>query len=174
MRRGNVEEVRTTGVNDECIVEVAFEHEGHDYVARRTITGGGKTTKRDAVIHADGLQVATGARDVERYVQQLIGMNEKGFLASVFAEQKQLAALSSQQPADRRKLVLDLLGITPIETAVRAARADAKTADTTLQLVAGGRGRPARARTRARRRGRRGGRRQDRGRHGPRCRRRGR
>jgi exonuclease SbcC len=68
-------------------------------------------------------------------MQQLIGMNAKGFLASVFAEQKQLAALSSQQPADRRKLVLDLLGITPIETAVRAARADAKTADTTLKSL---------------------------------------
>ncbi len=133
--RGSVEEVRTTGVNDECVVELTFEHEGHTYVARRSITGGGKTTKRDAVITADGLQVATGARDVERYVQQVIGMNEKGFLASVFAEQKQLAALSSQTPAERRKLVLDLLGITPIESAVKAARADAKTADTTLKSL---------------------------------------
>src|SRR5436853_6360581 len=76
--RGPVEEVRTTGVNDESVVEVTFDHEGHTYVARRTVSGGGKTTKRDAMITADGLQVATGARDVERYVQQIIGMNEKG------------------------------------------------------------------------------------------------
>ena len=133
--RGNADEVRTTGVNDECVVEVTFEHEGHNYVVRRSMTGGGKTTKRDAVMMANGLQVATGARDVERYVRQVIGMNEKGFLASVFAEQKQLSALSSQTPGERRKLVLDLLGITPIETAVKSARADAKIADTTLKSL---------------------------------------
>lgn len=124
--RGSVEEVRTTGVNDECVVEVTFEHEGHTYTARRTIKGGGKTTQRDATVMCDGVQMATGARDVERYVQQLIGMNERGFMASVFAEQKQLAALSSQTPAERRKLVLDLLGITPIEAAVKSVRADAR------------------------------------------------
>jgi exonuclease SbcC len=127
--------VRTTGVNDESVVELTFDHEGHSYVARRTVSGGGKTTKRDAMITADGLQVATGARDVERYVQQVIGMNEKGFLASVFAEQKQLAALSSQTAGERRKLVLDLLGITPIESAVKAVRVDARSADTTLKSL---------------------------------------
>ncbi|MDP1793838.1 MAG: SMC family ATPase [Acidimicrobiales bacterium] len=135
--RGSVEEVRTTGVNDECVVEVTFEHEGHSYTARRTIKGGGKTTQRDATISADGLQMASGAREVERYVQQLIGMNERGFLASVFAEQKQLAALSSQTPAERRKLVLDLLGITPIETAVKTVRADARDTDKLLKELQG-------------------------------------
>ena len=63
-------------MNDECVVEVTFEHEGHTYIARRTVKGGGKTTTRDAVVHCDGLQVATGAKDVERYVQQVIGMNQ--------------------------------------------------------------------------------------------------
>jgi exonuclease SbcC len=67
----------------------------------------------------------------------VIGMNEKGFLASVFAEQKQLAALSAQAPGERRKLVLDLLGITPIESAVKAARRDAKSADETLKQIEG-------------------------------------
>ncbi|HUR77259.1 MAG TPA: SMC family ATPase [Acidimicrobiales bacterium] len=135
--RGPVDEVRTTGVNDECIVEITFEHEQHNYVVRRALKGGGKTLNHVAVAHSDGLQVATGARDVARYLQQVIGMNEKGFLASVFAEQKQLAALSAQAPGERRKLVLDLLGITPIETAVKAARRDAKEADTLLKSIEG-------------------------------------
>jgi DNA repair protein SbcC/Rad50 len=135
--RGPVDEVRTTGVNDECVVEVTFEHEGHTYVARRTLRGGGRNTKHEAVMHCDGLQVASGAKDVQRYVQQVVGMNEKGFLASVFAEQKQLAALSAQAPGERRKLVLDLLGITPIESAVKAARRDAKEALDTLAKIEG-------------------------------------
>src|SRR5437868_15408514 len=64
--RGPVDEVRTTGVNDESIVELTFEHEGHTYVARRSLKGGGKTLKHEAVMHCDALQVATGAKDVER------------------------------------------------------------------------------------------------------------
>ncbi|MEY2424456.1 MAG: repair protein SbcC/Rad50 [Actinomycetota bacterium] len=133
--RGPVDEVRTTGVNDECIVEVTFEHEQHTYAVRRSLKGGGKTLKHEAVAHSDGLQVAAGARDVARYIQQVIGMNERGFLASVFAEQKQLAALSAQAPGERRKLVLDLLGITPIESAVKAARRDAKEAGEILTKI---------------------------------------
>ncbi|HVV35196.1 MAG TPA: AAA family ATPase [Acidimicrobiales bacterium] len=134
--RGPVEEVRTTGVNDECVVEITFEHEGQTYVARRTLKGGLKP-KHDAVMHCNGQQVAIGARDVSRYVQSVIGMNEKGFLASVFAEQKQLAALSAQQPGDRRRLVLDLLGITPIEAAVKNVRRDAKDAAAILESIEG-------------------------------------
>ena len=135
--RGPVDEVRTTDVNEECVVEVTFEHEAHTYVARRSLKGGGKTLKHEAVAHCDGMQVATGARDVARYIQQVIGMNEKGFLASVFAEQKQLAALSAQAPGERRKLVLDLLGITPIESAVKSARRDAKAAAELLTQIEG-------------------------------------
>jgi DNA repair exonuclease SbcCD ATPase subunit len=135
--RGPIDEVRTTGVNDECVVEITFEHEQHLYVVRRTLKGGGVKLKHEAVMHGDGQQVATGARDVGRYVQQIIGMNEKGFLASVFAEQKQLAALSTQAPGERRKLVLDLLGITPIEAAVKTVRRDAKEADTLLKSIEG-------------------------------------
>ena len=38
--RDTVEQVRSASVNDECIVELDFEHEGHLYSARRTISGG--------------------------------------------------------------------------------------------------------------------------------------
>ena len=44
-------------------------------------------------------------------------MDDAAFRASVFAEQKQLAAFSSQTPAERRQLVLQLLGITPLDAA---------------------------------------------------------
>ena len=33
------DEIRTSGVNAECITEVEFEHEGHLYLVRRTISG---------------------------------------------------------------------------------------------------------------------------------------
>jgi DNA repair exonuclease SbcCD ATPase subunit len=124
-RTGN-DDVRTTGVNGDCIVEVEFEHEGHLYVVRRTLTGINSTMKAEA--HVNGSQVAEGSRDVSRYLQSILGMDDAAFRASVFAEQKQIAAFSQQTPAKRRELVLRLLGITPLDAARDEARRDAKLA----------------------------------------------
>ncbi|MGH9264437.1 MAG: AAA family ATPase [Acidimicrobiales bacterium] len=122
--RTSMDEVRTAGVNAECITEVEFEHEGHLYAVRRTISGASSQVRAEA--HADGQQVAEGVRDTGRYVHSILGMNDAAFRASVFAEQKQLAAFSEQTPNDRRKLVLQLLGITPLDAARDLARKDAR------------------------------------------------
>ena len=59
-------------------------------------------------------------------MHSVLGMDDAAFRASVFAEQKQLAAFSSQSPAERRKLVLALLGVTPLDVARDKLRADAR------------------------------------------------
>jgi exonuclease SbcC len=122
--RTTIDEVRTAGVNGECLAEVEFEHEGHLYVVRRTVSGVNHTVKAEA--HADGLLVTSGARDTTRFVRSTVGMDDGAFRASVFAEQKQVAAFSTKTPAERKKLVLQLLGITPLDGARDAARRDAK------------------------------------------------
>jgi DNA repair protein SbcC/Rad50 len=122
--RTSMDEVRTSGVNAECVTEVEFEHEGHLYLVRRTISGANSQVKAEA--HADGQQVAEGVRDTGRYVHSILGMDDAAFRASVFAEQKQLAAFSQQTPAERRRLVLQLLGITPLDAARDLARKDAR------------------------------------------------
>ncbi|CAA9225390.1 MAG: SbcC_Rad50 [uncultured Acidimicrobiales bacterium] len=129
------EEVRTAGVNAECVTEVEFEHEGHLYQVRRTISGMNSTVKAEA--WADRLQVASGVRDTRHYVHSVLGMDDAAFRASVFAEQKQLAAFSNQGPADRKKLVLQLLGITPLDDARDAARKDARTAHEDVERLRG-------------------------------------
>ena len=123
--RTTLDEVRTAGVNADCVTEVEFEHEGHLYTVRRTI--GGSTSSVKAQAHADGQQVAEGVRDTGRYVHSILGMEDAAFRASVFAEQKQLAAFSQQTPGERRRLVLQLLGITPLDGARDLARKDART-----------------------------------------------
>ena len=120
------DQIRTSGVNADCVTEVEFEHEGHLYLVRRTIAGINHTVRAEA--HADGSQVAEGVRDVARYVHSVLGMDDVAFRASVFAEQKQLAAFSSHAPAERRKLVMQLLGITPLDGAREQSRKDAKAA----------------------------------------------
>jgi exonuclease SbcC len=107
---------------------VTFEHEGHLYVVRRSLSGINLTAK--AEVHCDGLAMAEGVRDATRYLHQVLGMDDAAFRASVFAEQKQLAAFSDRTPAQRRELVLQLLGITPLDVARDAARKDARDAKT--------------------------------------------
>lgn len=124
--RTNKDEVRTAGIMGECVTEVEFEHEGHLYLVRRTISGASAIVRAEA--HADGAQVSEGVRDTARYVHSVLGMDEAAFKASVFAEQKQLAAFSVRRPAERRDLVLGLLGITPLDAARDQARKDARSA----------------------------------------------
>ncbi|MEA2716367.1 MAG: repair protein SbcC/Rad50 [Actinomycetota bacterium] len=131
--RTSIDEIRTAGLKSDCVSEVEFEHEGHLYLVRRTIAGAGSTVKAQA--HADGLQVAEGVRDTARYVQSILGMDDAAFRASVFAEQKQLAAFSDQPPAERRRLVLQLLGITPLDGARDLARKDARAATHTFERL---------------------------------------
>ena len=133
--RTRVEDVRTTGVNADCVSEVEFEHEGHLYLVRRTISGINSTVR--ATAEADGLQVASGIRDVKQYVHSVLGMDDAAFRASVFAEQKQLASFSRQKPAERRDLVLRLLGIKPLDTARDQARKDARAARDDVDRVRG-------------------------------------
>jgi DNA repair exonuclease SbcCD ATPase subunit len=62
-------------------------------------------------------------------------MDDAAFRASVYAEQKQLAAFSQQSPAERRRLVLQLLGVTPLELARDRARRDSRAADDQLRQL---------------------------------------
>ncbi len=125
------EQVRTADVGGECVTEVEFEHEGHLYLVRRTLSGINSTIRAQA--EADGAQVAEGIQSVRQYVHSVLGMDAQAFRASVFAEQKQLAAFSQQRPGERRDLVLRLLGITPLDKARDAVRHDARSANEAFQ-----------------------------------------
>ena len=117
-------EIRTSGVTEECSVEIGFAHDAHHYLVRRSISGMNSTVK--ARMTAGNQVVADGPTEVGRYVRATLGMDEAAFRSSVFAEQKQLTAFSDNTPEQRRRLILQLLGITPIEKARDTARTDAR------------------------------------------------
>ena len=117
-------QIRTSGVAEECSVEIGFAHDEHHYLVRRSISGVNSTVK--ARMTAGNQVVADGPTEVGRYVRATLGMDEAAFRSSVFAEQKQLTAFSDNTPEQRRRLILQLLGITPIEKARDTARADAR------------------------------------------------
>ena len=124
--RTGKESLRSDGVAGETVATVEFEHDGHLYEVTRSLSGAGNGVKAEAV--CDGLRVAAGAVAVRQYVHQVLGMSAEAFRSSVFCEQKQLDAFSGRRPEERRKLVLDLLGITPLDRARDSARAQARSA----------------------------------------------
>ena len=124
--RTTKEALRPDGATGETVAAVEFEHDGHLYEVTRTLTGAANGVKAEAV--CDGQRVAAGAVAVRQYVHHVLGMSAEAFRSSVFCEQKQLDAFSGRRPEERRKLVLDLLGITPLDRARDTARSQARSA----------------------------------------------
>ncbi|MGH9000769.1 MAG: AAA family ATPase, partial [Acidimicrobiia bacterium] len=116
--------VRRDGTDGECRACVEFEHDGHLYEISRMVSGASHTVRAEAV--CDGVRLAAGATAVRQYVHHLLGMSAEAFRSSVFCEQKQLDAFSGKRPEERRRLVLDLLGITPLDRARDRARSAAR------------------------------------------------
>jgi DNA repair exonuclease SbcCD ATPase subunit len=124
--RTGKESLRSDGATGETVATVEFEHDGHLYEVMRSLSGAANGVKAEAA--CDGLRVSAGAVAVRQYVHQVLGMSAEAFRSSVFCEQKQLDAFSGRRPEERRKLVLDLLGITPLDRARDSARAQARSA----------------------------------------------
>jgi exonuclease SbcC len=124
--RTGKDSLRSDGSTGETAATVEFEHDGHLYEVTRSLSGAANGVKAEAA--CDKQRVAAGAVAVRQYVHQVLGMSAEAFRSSVFCEQKQVDAFSGRRPEERRKLVLDLLGITPLDRARDSARAQARSA----------------------------------------------
>ncbi len=121
--RTSVSDIRTSGTDKECFTEVEFEHEDHLYRVNRAVSAKGLVKAR---VWLDNELVADGVKETNRFVHSTLGMDVDSFRASVFAEQKQISSFSDASPAERQKLVLSLLGITPLDRARDLARSDGR------------------------------------------------
>ncbi|MDA8081168.1 MAG: SMC family ATPase [Actinomycetota bacterium] len=130
--RTSVQDVRTSGSDKECVTEIEFEHDDHLYRVRRSVSVRGLVRARGWI---DNDLVCDGVKETNRFVHATLGMDIDGFRSSVFAEQKQLSAFSDANPADRQRLVLSLLGITPLDKARDMARSDARLQMDQLKLA---------------------------------------
>lgn len=130
--RTSVHDVRTSGSDGDCVSEIEFEHEGHLYCVRRSVSSRGLVKAQARV---DSELVSSGVKDTNRFVHSILGMDVDAFRSSVFAEQKQLSAFTDASPADRQRLVLSLLGITPLDKAREMARADLRSQLDQLKLA---------------------------------------
>src|SRR5215203_3325411 len=124
-------ELRSDGVGEDVRVELVFEHEGNTFDVRRRLKGRNLTPEVEVFLN--GQLAAQSVREANAYLARVLGMDQRAFLASVCAQQKELTAFTTMLPSDRRRLVLDLLGVSPVERAlsrVREQGRDARTAAT--------------------------------------------
>jgi DNA repair exonuclease SbcCD ATPase subunit len=121
-------ELRSAGVGEDLRVELVFEHEGNTYDVRRRLKGRNLTPEVEVFLN--GQLAAQSVREANAYLARVLGMDQRAFLASVCAQQKELTAFATMIPSDRRRLVLDLLGVSPVERALTRVREQARDART--------------------------------------------
>ena len=125
------DELRSAGVREELRVELVFEHEGNTYDVRRRLKGVNFTPEVE--VYLNGQLAVQSVREANAFLARVLGMDQRAFLASVCAQQKELTAFATMAAADRRRLVLDLLGVSPVERALARAREEARDARRTAE-----------------------------------------
>jgi len=110
--------------NSPCSTEIEILYGQHEYRILRQLKG--KNAVSEAAIYRDGRPQpeAVQERGVNEYIESLLKLDYRSFLASAYARQKDLAALSSMQPEERRRTINRLIGIDQIDHARERVRRD--------------------------------------------------
>jgi exonuclease SbcC len=121
--------------SETCSVELIFCCGEHEYRIIRQLKG--KTANVEAAIYlnANPEPAAVQERGVNDYVEQLLNLDYKSFFISVFAKQRDLAALSTLQPEERRKSIARLINIESIDRARNDIRSDRSTREARLSGI---------------------------------------
>ncbi len=112
----------TASPQEPCSAALEFELDGDGYNVVREMVGKNLVPKASLMIN--GKLVTTNADEVTAVITEKIGMDYLAFFTSVFARQKELNALSVMKAAERKKLVLRMLGIERIEKSIQSIRED--------------------------------------------------
>ena len=120
----------------EARVRFEFSLEGTDYtvarVVRRTKTG---ASTAEARLERDGEVLAGTADEVTETVGRLLGLGFDHFTKSVVLPQGQFAAFLHDRPADRQKLLRELLDLSVYERMRDLAKQRKTAADTEVQVL---------------------------------------
>ncbi|MDH7507929.1 MAG: SMC family ATPase [Methanomassiliicoccales archaeon] len=123
------------GPNEECRVLLEFELEGDSYKLERSMRG--RELKVDARLFVNNRPAAKGDQTVTEEMARRLGMDYKAFFISVFARQKDLAALSALRSSERKKLVLRMLEIDVLDNVVSNIDKDVRSITRDITMLSG-------------------------------------
>ncbi len=112
-------------LSEPCEVELAFTLAGDDYVVQRALRGANAAVEAALYRAGDSDKLAVRESGVNEAIAHLLGLDHKSFEVSIFARQKELAALSTLTDEPRRKLVSRLIDLEAIDLARQNALNDA-------------------------------------------------
>jgi exonuclease SbcC len=124
--RTSTDQIKREGAapSDPCRVEMEFIFDDETYRVVREMSG--KNLSASAVATINGKVAVNGAEVLSKFIQKKLGMDWKSFYTSIFAKQKELNALSSMNPSERRQLILRMLGINAVDDIITEIRSDVK------------------------------------------------
>ena len=128
--RTGKEDALTRSVTGDVRIELTFTIGGNRYIVRRQIFRRNLSTT--AELELDGTVIARGTEPVTAEIARLVG-SYQNLMLSRFVRQKQVNALSSYDPAPRKRLILNLLGIGSVEDAIKTLRERGRTFDADLK-----------------------------------------
>ena len=106
---------------DPTVVEVTLSTNSGSYTVRRQLKSNATTAEaRDG----SGRTIVTGAADVTRWTEALLGMDRTAFEATFYARQKELKFFANDDGISRVRRISKLLGISSVESAQQFLRAD--------------------------------------------------
>ena len=102
------------GEKENVSVSLEFEIDGVNYKVVRELRGKSLVAKSTLYDNTDAL-ISEGVKAVTDSIVKLIGMSEDAFMHTVFANQKELTALSGLKSEERKKIIRKLLGLEKID-----------------------------------------------------------
>jgi exonuclease SbcC len=122
---------------DPVRVELDCEIAGRAVRIERELRG--KNLTGTATLTVDGtVQVPGGAgshQAVTESIERMLGMGQDAFFTTVVARQRELSRLADLGPADRKRLILEMLGVDALDRAIRTARGRGRDAQVRVETL---------------------------------------
>ncbi|MEW6527263.1 MAG: SMC family ATPase [Spirochaetota bacterium] len=103
-------------------IELLFEIDNTQYRIVREFRG--KNLNQYASLYKNDVAIVTGATDVNRTVEDILGMPQDAFTHSVFAAQGELRQISETGGSDRRELIRKIMGFSLLDDILQIIRDD--------------------------------------------------
>jgi len=119
----------------ECKVVVELILGADTIRVERSLRGRNSSGNSSLFLNGESKASVNGMNEVSNYITSRTGMDHVAFFTSIFAKQKELAALSNWSKAERKKIILRLLRIDKIEDVISLIRFDMKESKNILEFV---------------------------------------
>lgn len=120
---------------DEVSVESTIRVEGKEYTIKRQIVNDSGTSQCWVYDNKKEEIAGPGVSHSELLIRRILGIDESGFLTSVFIQQKEVDQILDNTPSERAKVIEKMIGIDAISDGIQNAKADSRDFKKSADLI---------------------------------------